>query len=190
MTAKNKHWSSFPRSATPQTLWTAKRFTYGRAPLRFPSLPGAESTQQMNEVLLDNFFSPKKLFSPLPRLPPNKKAPRLTKEQIATTLSQCSPTTAPGPDGIPYFFGNQGKRENPSNLLQILSPLVSLVYHLASLKGSNEIVLDKPGKHSYESPTSLRIIVLLRTVSKILARLIASRLLLAARSKGMLNPNQ
>jgi len=36
----------------------------------------------------------------------------------------------------------------------------------------------------------LRIIVLIPTVSKILERIIASRLQLAARSKGMLNPNQ
>jgi len=51
-------------------------------------------------------------------------------------------------------------------------------------------VLDKAGKPSYESPASFRIIVLIRTVSKIRERIIASRLLLAARSKGMLNPNQ
>ena len=55
---------------------------------------------------------------------------------------------------------------------------------------SNGIVLDKPGKASYESPASFRIIVLIRTVSKIVERIITSRLLLAARSKGMLNPNQ
>jgi len=58
------------------------------------------------------------------------------------------------------------------------------------MKGSNGIVLDKPGKPSYESPASFRMIVLIRTVSKILERIISSHLLLAARSKGMLNPNQ
>jgi len=51
-------------------------------------------------------------------------------------------------------------------------------------------VLDKPGKPSCESPASFRIIVLIRTVSKILERIIASCLLLAVWSKGMLNPNQ
>jgi len=37
-TAKNKHWSSFLQSATPQTLWTAKKLGYGRtpSPLRVP----------------------------------------------------------------------------------------------------------------------------------------------------------
>ena len=63
-TAKNKHWSSFLLDATLQTLWTAKKFAYGRAPPRFPSLPGAETPQQMNKVLLDHFFPPKEPFSP------------------------------------------------------------------------------------------------------------------------------
>jgi len=51
-------------------------------------------------------------------------------------------------------------------------------------------VLDKPGKPSYESPFSFRIIVLIRTFSKILERIIEARLLAAARSKGLLHPNQ
>jgi len=153
-------------------------------------LPGAETPQQMNDVLFDHFFPPKEPFSPPPRLRPDKKAPPLTNEEIPTALSKCSPTSALGPDGIPYSTWKQVNRENPSILLQILSPLISLGYHPASLKGSNGIVLDKPGKPSYECPASFRIIVLIRTVSKILERIIASRLLLAARSTGMLNPNQ
>jgi len=147
-TAKNKYWSSFLLGATPQTLWTAKKFAYGRAPPRFPSLPVAEAPQQMNDVLLDHFFRAKEPFSPPPRLRPDKKAPPLTNDEGATALSKCSPTSAPGPDGIPYSTWKQVNRENPSILLQILSPLVSLGYHPASLKGSNGIVLDKPGKPS------------------------------------------
>jgi len=112
------------------------------------------------------------------------------KEEIATALPKCSPTSGLGPDGIPYSTWKQGNKENPSILLQILSPLVSLGYHPALPKGSNGIILDKPGKPSYESPASFRIIVLIRKVSTILERIIASRLLLAARSKGMLYPNQ
>jgi len=188
-TAKNKHWSSFLLSATPQTLWTAKKFAYGRAPPRFPSLPGAQTPPQMNNVLLDHVFPLKEPFSPPPRLRPDKKAPPLTKEEIAKALSKCSPTSALGPDGIPYSTWKQVNKENPSFGLQVLSLRVSLGYHPASLKGSNGIVLDKPGK-SCEFPASIRIIVLIRTVSKILERIIASRLLLAARTKGMLNPNQ
>jgi len=56
---KNKHRSSFLMAATPQSLCTAKRFPYGRAQPRLPSLPGAETPLQMNSVLLDHFFPPK-----------------------------------------------------------------------------------------------------------------------------------
>jgi len=99
--AKNKHWSSFLLAATPQSLWIAKRFAYGRAQPGFPSLPGAETPQQMNSVLLDHFFPPKEPFSPPPRLRPNRSAPPLKTDEIAAALSKCSPTSAPGPDGVP-----------------------------------------------------------------------------------------
>jgi len=188
--AKNKHGSSFLLAPTPQSLWTAKRFAYGRAQPLFPSLPGAETLQQMNNVLLEHFFPPKEPFSAPPRLRPNKSAPRLTTDEIAAALSKCSPTSAPGPDGIPYSTWKQVNKINPSILLNILAPLVLLGYHPASLKGSNGVVHDKPGKPSYQSPSSFRIIVLIRTISKVLERIIAARLLAAARLRGLLHPNQ
>ena len=52
------------------------------------------------------------------------------------------------------------------------------------------VVLDKPGKPSYESPSAFRMIVLLRTVSKIRERIIAARLILVARSRGQIHLNQ
>ena len=179
--AKNKHWSSFLLAANPQSLWTTKRFAYGRAQPRFPSPPGAETILQLNNVLLEHFFPSKEPFSPPPRLRPNKSAPPLTPDEIAAALSKCSPTSAPGPDGIPYFTWKQGNQINRSILVHILAPLVLLGYHPASLKSSNGVVLDKPGKPSYKSASSFRIIVLIRTISKVLERIIAACLLAAAR---------
>jgi len=188
--AKNKHWSSFLLAATPQSLWTAKRFAYGRAQPRFPSLPGAETPLQMNSVLQDHFFPRKEPFSPPPRLRPHRSAPPVTADEIAAALSKCSSTSAPGPDGIPYSTWKQVNKINPSILLQILAPLVLLGYHPASLKSSNGVVLDKPEKPSDESPSSIRRIVLIRTFSKILERIMAARLLAAARLRGLLHPNR
>jgi len=188
--ATNKHWSSFLLAATSQSLWIAKRFAYGRAQPRFPSLPRAETPHQMNDVLLDHFFPPKEPFSPPPRLRAHNSAPPLTTNEIAVALSKCSQTSAPAPDGIPYSTWKQVNKINATILLQILSALVLLGYHPASLKSSNGVVLDKPGKPSYESPSSFRIIVLIRGISKILERIIAARLLAAARLRGLLYPNQ
>jgi len=64
--AKTKHWASFLQTATPQNLWTAKRFAFGRAQPGFPSLPGAETPQQMNSVLRDHFLSSKIPSPPRP----------------------------------------------------------------------------------------------------------------------------
>ena len=50
--------------------------------------------------------------------------------------------------------------------------------------------LDKPGKPSYDSPSSFHIIVLLQTISKILERIVASRLSAIARYVGLLHRNQ
>jgi len=144
----------------------------------------------MNNVLLDHFFPSREPFSPPPRLRPFRSTPPLTTEEIAAALSNCSPTSAPGPDWIPYSTWKQVNNINPSILLNLLAPLVLFGYHPASLKGSNGVVLDKPGKPSYESPSSFRIIVLVRTISKILERIIAARLLTAARLRGLLHPNQ
>jgi len=188
--AKNKPWTSLLLSATPQNLWRAKRFASGRAPPRFPSLPGVKTPQPMNEALLGHFFPPKAAFSPPPRLRPHNSTPPLTKEEIAQALSKSSSSSAPGPNRIPYLTWKQVNAINPSILLHILSSLVSLGYHPGSLKVANGVVLDKPGKPSYESPSSFLIIVLLRTVSKILERIIVARLLLAARSRGLIHPNQ
>jgi len=52
------------------------------------------------------------------------------------------------------------------------------------------VVLDKPGKASYDSPASFRIIVLLKTISKLLELVMTVRLSAIARSRGLLHPNQ
>jgi len=51
------------------------------------------------------------------------------------------------------------------------------------------VVLDKPGKASYDSPASFRVIVLLKTVSKVFEPVMTARLSAVARSKGLLHPN-
>jgi len=75
-------------------------------------------------------------------------------------------------------------------ILELLSSLVAFGYHPPSLKTTNGVVLDKPGKASYVSPSSFHIIVLLKTISKILERVMMVRLSAIARTKGLLHQNQ
>ena len=144
----------------------------------------------INKALLDHFFPPK---DPLPgggRLNKNPLATPLTSEEIRQPLSKSSPSTAPGPDGVPYSIWEKVNLINPTIILELLSPLVAFGYHSPSLKSANGVVLDKPGKASYDSPPSFRIIVLLKTISKILERVMTVRLSALARSKGLLHHNQ
>jgi len=54
--AKRDYWSSFLATATPQTVWTAKKLAVGRPPPRFAELPGASTPPQLNQALLNHFF--------------------------------------------------------------------------------------------------------------------------------------
>jgi len=78
----------------------------------------------------------------------------------------------------------------PHLIHDLLAPLVAHGCHLPALKMADGIVLDKPGKPSYDSPSSFRVIVLLQTFSKILERIMNSRLSSVARVAGLLNPHQ
>jgi len=56
--AKQTHWSDFLSSATPHSLWTAKRFPFGHPPQRFPDLPLVSDPPELAEMLLHHFFPP------------------------------------------------------------------------------------------------------------------------------------
>jgi len=152
---------------------------------RFPSLPGASGPGTINNALLDHFFPP---TDPLPnrgRLKTSPSATSLTEEEMKLALSKSYPSSALGPDGIPYSVWKKVNLINPSTLLELPSPLVAFGYHHPSLKTANRVVLDKAGKASYDLPASFRIIVLFKTISKILERVMTVRLTAIARSKGL-----
>ena len=79
---------------------------------------------------------------------------------------------------------------NPAMIHDLLSSLVAFGWHPPSLKTANAVVLDKPGTASNDSPASVCIIVLLKTIPKILERVMTVRLSAIARSKGLLHPTQ
>jgi len=64
VSSKKTQWSDFLSSATPHSVWTAKRFAFGHPPQHFPALPEANSTTQVPEALLVHFFPPR--FPPAP----------------------------------------------------------------------------------------------------------------------------
>jgi len=81
-------------------------------------------------------------------------------------------------------------RVNPIIILELLSPLVAFGDHLPSPKTANGLVFDKPGKGFYYSHASFQSMVLLKTILKILERVMTVRLSTIARSQGLLHQNQ
>ena len=131
--AKNCHWIDFLARTTRHNIWTAKKFVTPRKTPRFPDLPGANSLVEINKALLDHFFPPKPELPTRGRLHRHPSAVPLSKEEIAAALAKSSPSSAPGPDGVPYSVWKRVNATNPNLLLDLLAPLVAFGYHPTTL---------------------------------------------------------
>jgi len=164
--AKRDHWSSFLASATPQTVWTAKKLAVGRPPPRFPELPNASTPSELNEALLNHFFPGEPADFPDTILLPFKECLPLAEDEISRALARSFPSSAPGPDMIPNSVWKRVHRAASHLIHDLLTPLMTYGSHPLTLKRADGIVLDKPGKPSYDSPSSFRVIVLSRPSPK------------------------
>jgi len=163
---------------------------FGHPPQRFPDLPGASGPAEAAETLLHHFFPPKHTPPPLISLIRHEDYTPLISEEISRALSKSSNTSAPGPDYIPYWVWKSVHRLKPFLLPSLLDPMLAHGFHPPSLKQALGIVLDKPGKPSYDSPSSFRIIILLRTLSIILERVATFRLSAQATTCSLIHPLQ
>ena len=166
--AKFAHWAGYLSSLSPSSVWEAKKLACGRQQPHFPSFPDKDTPDGINAALLDHFF-------PTPP-PPVMAAVNLSPYSDYFPVSQEEISAAPGPDNIFYDVWKRVHKSCPSLLMSLIGPLLQYGHHPSSLKKANEVVLDKPGKASYDSPASFRVIVLLETLSKIVERVTASRL--------------
>jgi len=167
-----------------------KKFAVGRPLPRFPELPCATTPLELTNALLNHFFpgEPARPFDSI--LLPFRDCPALAVDEIGRALARSSRSSAPGPDMTPNSVWKRIYRVAPPLFLDLLAPLVAQGFYPPALKIAAGIVLDKPGKPSYDSPSSFRVIVLLQTFSKILERIMNSRLSCVARLPGLLEPHQ
>jgi len=188
--AKRDHWASVLASATQQTVWRAKKLAVCRPPSLFPELPGASPPPQLNQALLGHFFPGEPARVPDTILLPFRECLPLSQDEIGRALARSFPTSAPGPDMTPNSVWNWVHLVAPHLIKDLLAPLVTCGSHPLTIKRADGVVLHKPEKPSYDSPSSFRVIVLLQTFSKILERIMNSRLSCVARATGLLNPHQ
>jgi len=187
---KRVYWPEFLANLDLRSAWDARKIAAGRAPDRFTTLENAFSPTEINNTLLQHFFSPRASPPPPLILPAFKGVPPVSQVEVSSALQKSSNTSAPGPSDIPYSIWKQVHKAKERRLPSLFTPLLTHGYHLLAMKKANGIVLDKLGKPDYRTPSSFRIIVLVETVPKILERLSALRLASAAHSLGLLHPNQ
>jgi hypothetical protein len=188
--AKRNCWDSFLENAKVQDIWRAKSYVMGREPPRIPSFPHAPTPTDVRDAMMEGFF-------PLPEPPPARRPilpdpeyKHINLEEVDLALRKSSNKSAPGHDQIPYGVWKAVNRAGPHILPEILDPLLRWGVHPKTLKSSLGIVLPKPGKGDYNQTTSYRIIALIPTLSKILERIVAARLLPLARQAKILHLNQ
>jgi len=187
--AMRDHCSSFVASVTPQTVWTAKRLAVGRPPPHFRQLLQASTLPERNRALLDHLFPGEPAWFPDAIVLPFKACLPLSADEVGRALARSSPSSAPGPDKTPNLVWNRVHPGAPHLIHDLLAPLMAYRSHPLTLKKADGIILDKPGKPSYDSPSSCRVIVLLQTFSKILDRSMNSRLSCVPWATGLLNPH-
>ena len=142
---------------------------YWPPPPHFPELLGASTLLDLNKALLDHVFPGSPVTPKSSILLPFKDCAALVAAEVERALTGSSLSLAPGPDTILNSVWKRIIKSTPPLILEVLSPLGSYGLHPLALKKANGIVLDKPGKPSYNSPSSFRVIILLWTFSKILA---------------------
>ena len=167
-----------------------QRFAVARSPPRFPELPGASTPPVLNKALLDHFFPGEPAKSIDTILLPFRDCLPLAVDEIGRALARSSPSSAQGPDMIPNSVWKRVHRVAPHVIHSILAPLVAYRSHPLTHKRADAIVLHKPGKPSYDSPSSFHVILLHQTFSKILERIMNLRLSCVARATGLLDPHQ
>jgi len=187
---KAQQLKSFLTDTTPWTIWRVKKSAVRRVTLQFANLPDATSPEQGNSTLVLHFFVPKRLPIVPSILRPHKGIEPLTPSEISAAVRKCPSYPAPAPGTIPFSVWKRVHLVAPQILTDLLGPLPKFGYHPVSMKKANEIVLVKPGKTSYDSLASFRVIVLLQTVPKILERVMAFRLSFVASSFKLVHHNQ
>jgi len=155
-----------------------------------PHLRTPPPPPKLTTLFNNTFFLPDPLLPLLSSSLRSRTSPPVLPSEVSLALRKCLNTSAPGPSRIPYSIWKRVHKANELILPSVFTPLLTDGYQPLAMKKANGIVLDKPGKPDYRTPASFRIIVLLKTVSKILERLSALRLAAAARSLGLIHPNQ
>ena len=190
---KTEHWEEWLENITDKEVFAANKIVtdlpsdYARAripPLK-TSLPDgspslASSNQAKAAALARTFFPPPPAT---PSIPPNPiypkplKAPKFfTKAQIKQKIRSLAPYKAPGPDGIPNIVLVRCADLLADHLFFLYRGLLEHDAYFNGWLHSTTVVLQKPGKTTYDVPKAYRPVGLLDTLGKLFSALVAEDL--------------
>jgi hypothetical protein len=183
--AKRSWAEEFLHDTTPERLWTAAKWRFGRRQRLVPALiTGTGLSDQpthMTAALKQRFFkaTPSEVPPWFPDDPP-PHAPHpyatVTVSEISDTLCPTSNKSAPGPSGHNYKLVKWAFNAIPSCFQTLFEACLHLGHHLTEWKTANIAVVPKPGKEDYSLPKSYRPVALLECIGKLLEKVIARRL--------------
>ena len=126
------------------------------------------------------------LFPPPPTIPaiPDLQYPELaygyfnyfTRDQIRLVANKLAAFKAPGPDGIPNVVLKQCIDMLIDHLYYIFRAIFKLNTYPSEWRESVTVMLQKPGKPSYENPKAYRLIALLNMMGKLFSTITADEI--------------
>ncbi len=97
-------------------------------------------------------------------------------KEIVSILKSCSSSLAPRDNKIPFHFLKALGELVARVLTRLADVCLKLECYLAFLKTAHMIILQKPGKSAYGVLNAWRPITLLKTISKVVEKLLARRI--------------
>ncbi|KAI1008151.1 hypothetical protein K3495_g90 [Podosphaera aphanis] len=114
----------------------------------------------------------------------------ITQQDIEEALRKLPNDKAPGSNGIPNRLLKNCSKTLSKVLAELFNACLRLGYHPNKFKESTTIVTRKPQKPSYDTPKSYRLIALLKTMGKLLKKLVANRISDAAEKYNLIPDEQ
>jgi len=123
---------------------------------------------------------------------PTSPWPAFSKEEFRFVLSSCNNSSTSGSDKLTWSYLKNILKDNEclNIIIHITNACIELEYWPLHFKKSTMVVISKPNKKSYDSSKLFRPIVLLKTVDKLIEKVIGERLQFNTVSNNFIYPSQ
>jgi ribonuclease HI/exonuclease III len=110
--------------------------------------------------------------------PPKQKLPweSLNSTEVKEAITSFNPTKAPGPDGISFLYIQRAYETIPEPFNKAYDIITHSGHHPTLWRNSLTVVIPKPNKPDYKKARAYRPVALLPCLSKVLEKIVATRL--------------